>query len=292
MMTKLTVAVAQTYPRLGNIQHNLDCHLQTMDDVAAQGGQLVVFPELSLTGYYIRDLVAELACKPTPDDAIFGSLMDRSAQHQLDAVVGFVEEDGRGRFFISAAYLSRGNVLHVHRKVYLPTYTMFDDGRFFASGDAVRAFDTPYGRFGLLICEDYWHMSLPYVLWQDGADVMIFINASPGRGTSTQDRTASTRWVEMVSQAYGGLFTDYVINCNRVGYEDGIGFGGGSNIIDPEGEIALRGPDFEEALLFHTIDLNQLRRTRSRLPLLRDERPDLMTRELNRLMQQHGPNGR
>jgi predicted amidohydrolase len=287
-MRKLTVALAQTAPVLGNLQKNLDCHLEIMDQVAAQGGQLVVFPELSLTGYYVRDLVAELACKPTAQDPYFGVLLERTRQHQLDAVIGFIEEDQRGRFYISAAYLNSGDVLHVHRKVYLPTYTMFDDSRFFAPGDSVRAFDTPHGRFGLLVCEDYWHVSLPYILWQDGADVLIFVNASPGRGVSTHERTASTRWVEMVSQAYGGLFTEYIINCNRVGYEDGIGFGGGSNIIDPDGEVVLRCPDFEEAVLLHTIDLNQLRRTRSRLPLLRDERPDIMLRELNRLIQSSG----
>ena len=291
-MRQLNVALAQMYPQIGNVERNVARHLEIMDEVAQQGGQLVVFPELSLTGYYIRDLVAELACKPTREDSVFGVLLDRSAQHQLDAVIGFVEEDSRGRFYISAAYISRGDVLHVHRKVYLPTYTMFDDGRFFAAGNSVRAFDTPYGRFGLLICEDYWHISLPYVLWQDGADVLVFINASPGRGVSHDERAASIRWIEMVSRAYGGLFTNYIINCNRVGYEDGIAFGGGSNIVDPEGEVALRCPDYEEALELHTIDLNQLRRTRSRLPLLRDERPDIMARELNRLIEHHGLNGR
>lgn len=290
-MRQLTVALAQMYPVLGNLGRNLDCHLQIMDKVAAQGGQLVVFPELSMTGYYVRDLVAELACKPTHNDPYFSQLLARSAQHKLDAVIGFIEEDQRGRFYISAAYLSRGEVLHVHRKVYLPTYTMFDDRRFFAAGDSVRAFDTSFGRFGLLVCEDYWHISLPYILWQDGADVLIFINASPGRGIDTEPRAASSRWLEMVSQAYGGLFTNYIVNCNRVGYEDGIGFGGGSNIIDPDGEVVLRCPDFEEALLMHTLDLNQLRRTRAKLPLLRDERPDLMVRELTRLLAQHGGNG-
>jgi len=275
-------------PILGNLQKNLSSHLHIMDEVAAAGGQLVVFPELSMTGYYVRDLVAELAIKPTPQDPHFGALLARSAQHQLDAVIGFIEEDNRGRFYIAAAYISRGEVLHVHRKVYLPTYTMFDDSRYFAAGTGARAFDTPYGRAGLLICEDYWHVSLPYVLWQDGADLLIFINASPGRGVDGETRAASSRWVEMVSQAYGGLFTNYVVNCNRVGYEDGIAFGGGSNIIDPEGEVVLRCPDFAEALSLHTIDLNQLRRTRAHLPLLRDERPDILLREMQRLHHQDG----
>jgi predicted amidohydrolase len=281
----LTLALAQISPKVGALRDNLAQHLRLMEEASQGGANLVIFPELSLTGYYLRDLVAELACKPQADDPLFGPLLAQSDRLALDAVVGFVEEDRRGRFFISAAYLSRGRVLHVHRKVYLPTYTLFEDSRFFAAGDGARAFETPFGRFGLLVCEDYWHISLPYLLWQDGADLLIFINASPGRGLSADPRMASARWVEKVSQAYSGLFTVFVVNCNRVGYEDGVAFGGGSHVIDPDGETLLHCPYFEEALAFCTLDLNQIRRARARLPLLRDERPELLYWGLKRLIE-------
>lgn len=285
-MRKLTVALAQIAPLLGTLDKSLAKHLEWMDRAAKEGAQLVVFPELSLTGYYVRDMVAELACKPVADDPYFGQLLQKTAEHQLDAVIGFIEEDQRGRFYISAAYLSRGAVLHVHRKVYLPTYSMFDDGRYFAAGDTARAFDTPYGRFGVLVCEDFWHISLPYLLWQDGADVLLFINASPGRGiTEGKLGTDTTRWVERVARVYAGLFTNFVVCCNRVGYEDGIGFGGASIVADSDGEVVLRSPEFEESLLLYTLDLNDLRRTRAKLPLLRDERPDLLLRDLGRLLE-------
>ncbi|NJL95517.1 MAG: carbon-nitrogen hydrolase [Anaerolineae bacterium] len=283
-MSHLTVALAQVYPKLGSLHANLAHHLQILDDAAAQGAQLVIFPELSLTGYYLKDLVYELAQRPTADDPIFGQLLERTRQHSLDAVVGFVEEDARGRFYMASAYISCGDVLHVHRKIYLPTYGLFDDGRFFAPGETVRAFDTRFGRMGLLICEDFWHLSLPYLLWQDGADLMIFANSSPGRGLDTNERLASTRWVEMVNKAYGGMFANYVIQVNRVGYEDGLVFTGGSTVVDPEGDIVAQAPYFEAALLLHPLDLNQLRRTRSRLPLLRDERPEIVLRELQRIL--------
>jgi predicted amidohydrolase len=145
---------------------------------------------------------------------------------------------------------------------------------------------------GILICEDFWHVSPPYVLWMDGADVFIFCNASPSRGISTEDKLASSQWIEMVSQAYAGLFTNYVIQVNRVGFEDGIHFGGGSTLIAPDGMELARAPYFDEHLILHTIDLNDLRRTRSQLPLLRDERPHLMLHELNRIISAHGPHGR
>ena len=113
---------------------------------------------------------------------ILSSSLFSKRVENLDIVVGFVDEDTRHRFYIASAYLSAGRVLHVHHKVYLPTYALFDEGRFFAHGDSIRAFDTRFGRMGMLICEDFWHASPPYLLWLDGADVLLFSSASPGRG--------------------------------------------------------------------------------------------------------------
>jgi predicted amidohydrolase len=202
----------------------------------------------------------------------------------MDIVVGFVHEDKRQRFYTASAYLSRGECLHIHHKLYLPTYAMFDEGRYFDQGETARAFDTRFGRVGLLICEDFWHMSPAYLLWQDGADILIFHSASPSRGLDAGDRLSGSRWVELVNQAYGSMFTTYVLHCNRVGYEDGKNFWGGSSIVNPDGEFLTRGCYFDEALIVQPIDLNQLHRTRARLPLLRDERPDMVLRELGRIM--------
>jgi predicted amidohydrolase len=195
-----------------------------------------------------------------------------------------VDEDSRHRFFIATAYLSAGKVVHVHHKVYLPTYGLFDEGRFFAWGDSVRAFDTRFGRVGMLICEDFWHASPPYLLWLDGADIMLFSSASPGRGLTDKEKLESARWVERVSKAYASMFTSFVAHCNRVGFEDGLLFWGGATVNDPNGELLAQGPYFEEALTCVTVDLNQLRRTRARLPLLRDERTALVQKELDRIL--------
>ena len=176
-------------------------------------------------------------------------------------------------------------MLHVHHKVYLPTYGLFDEGRFFAWGDSVRAFDTRFGRAGLLICEDFWHTSPPYLLWLDGADIMLFTSASPGRGLTDREKLDSARWVERVNQAYASMFTSFVAHCNRVGFEDGLLFWGGATVNDPNGELLARGPYFEEALTVTQLDLNQLRRTRARLPLLRDERTNLTMSEMQRILQ-------
>jgi NAD+ synthase (glutamine-hydrolysing) len=284
--TKVTIGLAQIAPKIGDLNHNLALHLAQIDLAAQHGVDVLVFPELSLTGYNLQDLVYEVALSPTEPNPYFPALCEAAKAKNIDLMVGFVDRDARARYFIAAAYIdgAEGAVRHIHHKVYLPTYNMFDEGRYFAWGDAVRAFDTRFGRVGMLICEDFWHASPPYLLWLDRADVLLFQSASPGRGISSADRLGSAHWVQLVNQAYGSMFTNYIVHCNRVGYEDGLNFWGGSTIVDPDGEIMIEGPQHEPAFLVQTIDLNQLRRTRSRLPLLRDERTGLTARELARIL--------
>lgn len=278
---KLNLALAQISTKLGDVDANLEKHLSMTKQAREDGADLIVFPELSLTGYTLQDITPRVSRKPARDDPTFRHLLE--ASREIDMLVGFVDEDARHRFYIASAYLSEGEVLHVHHKVYLPTYGLFDEGRFFAWGDSIRAFDTRFGRVGVLICEDFWHASPPYLLWLDGADILLFTSASPGRGLTDESKLESARWVEHINRAYASLFTNFVIHSNRVGFEDGLHFWGGATIFDPDGKLVAQGPYFEEALTLAEIDLNQLHRTRSRLPLLRDERTALVQREMNRM---------
>ncbi|MBT3712911.1 MAG: carbon-nitrogen hydrolase, partial [Anaerolineae bacterium] len=245
-MTKIKLALAQINTKLGDVDANLEKHLDLIERARARETDLILFPELSLTGYTLQDLTPSVAHRPSADDPIFAPLL--KASHEIDMVVGFVDEDERHRFYIADAYLSKGEVVHVHHKVYLPTYGLFDEGRFFAWGDSIRAFDTRFGRVGMLICEDFWHISPPYLLWLDGADILLLTSASPGRGLKDDDRLESARWVEHTNRAYANLFTCFVAHSNRVGYEDGLNFWGGSTVYDPNGELLAKGPYHEEAL--------------------------------------------
>ena len=278
---KINLALAQFNTQLGNVQANLQKHLDLIDQAIAQNADVLIFPELSLTGYALQDLAIPSAIRPHQKDPVFYALLE--ASQKLDLMVGFVHEDRRHKFYIAAAYLAAGRIIHIHNKIYLPTYGMFDEGRFFAPGDAIRAFNTRYGRVGMLICEDFWHASPPYLLWLDGADILLFQSASPGRGLNQDPRLSSSAWVEHTNRAYAGLFTNFVAHANRVGYEDGLNFWGGSTIFDPNGDLVVRAPDFETTLTVAEIDLNQLHRSRARLPLLRDERTELVLRELERI---------
>ena len=279
---QFTLALAQIDTRLGDVHFNIEKHLEFIEEAKAKGANLIVFPELSLTGYALQDLAPTVAIQPTSEHPIFKQLL--LASIDIDIVVGFVETEERQRYYISGTYLSKGKFIHIHRKVYLPTYGLFDEGRFFAAGNRIQAFNTQYGRFGILICEDFWHASPPYLLWLDGADMLILISASPGRGLGDDERLESATWVERINQAYASLFTSHVVHTNRVGFEDGLHFWGGATVHAPDGEMLVRGPYHQEDLVIARIDQGKIRRTRTRLPLLRDERPEVTLRELERIL--------
>jgi predicted amidohydrolase len=279
---QIMLGLAQIKTVLGDVRANLDKHLSYIEQAKKQGVQVLCFPELSLTGYSLQDLTTDVSARPSPDDPVFKPVFE--ASRDMDLAVGFVDEDRRHRFFIAAAYISQGKLLHVHHKCYLPTYTLFDEGRHFAWGNHIQAFDTRFGRVGMLICEDFWHTSPPYLLWLDGADFLLLMSASPGRGLDSGDKLASARWVEHVTRAYASQFTNFVAHTNRVGFEDGFNFWGGSIVYDPDGDCIGQAPYFEEALLTVTLDTDHLHRTRARLPLLRDERASLTARTLERIL--------
>jgi predicted amidohydrolase len=277
------VALAQMAPKLGDLKANLDKHEDLIQQAKKEHANLIVFPELSLTGYFLEELAYHVSLRTDAKE------LQRLAKQAGDmaVVVGFVEETPDYHYCISGAFIEGGEIKHLHRKVYLPTYGMFTDQRYFAEGDRVQAFDASFGRCGLLICEDIWHNSTVSILAADRANFLISINSSPGRGVVTGGRTlGSSDAVEMLNRMYAQFFTSFVIFCNRVGYEDGINFWGGSEIIGPDGECLAKAPYFEEALICAEIDPSALRRVRISLPLLRDEKLELTVREYQRILKE------
>jgi predicted amidohydrolase len=275
-----TIALAQISPVLGDLERNLALHEKTAEEAIARGARLLVFPELSLTGYFLKDIVSSVAVPL--DGPIVGRLRDLS--RRIDLVVGCVEEARERLFFNAALYLSAGEIAHVHRKVYLPTYGIFDEQRYLAAGGRIRSFEAGIGRAAILICEDMWHPSAAYVASLDRMDTLIVPSASPGRGGLEQGSVfANARAWETINRAYAQLFTCYVIYVNRVGYEDGACFWGGSEVIGPTGEVVAKAPYLDDAVLVAAIDETELRRARMVNPLLRDEKLDVTMRELERV---------
>lgn len=277
----MKVGLAQISPNLGNLKKNLDLHLQSIDKARKKRADLLIFPELSLTGYTLKDLVEEVAIRPE-ESAPLREL--KRASRDIAIVLGFVEEKEKGLFYNSAAYLSGGEIIHIHRKVFLPTYGMFEEGRFFAGGRNFKTFTTPFGRMGLMICRDFLHYGACYLLFAGGADIIIVISAAPGRGMSEKNRLATSRMWELMGEAMSRFSTSFVIYCNRVGFEDGKVFAGGSFIYSPLGQLITRAAYFDRDFVLGDISLESLRSARKKWPFKRDDRPEIISEALQRIV--------
>lgn len=276
------IALAQLAPRLGRVDDNFELARGWLRRGVGEGAQLVAFPELALTGYLLADLVPEVAMRA--DDPRLAAL-SREAPGVLLAL-GFVEETDAHRFCNSAALLRDGQLIGVHRKVYLPTYGMFDEARFTRPGDRIRthAVGEPLGRIGLSICEDFWHASLPMLQALDGASLLVNLAAGPARAPGSSAGLAAIAGWHKMQDTYALLGTVPVAFCNRVGNEEGLTFWGGSRLLRADGSVVAEGPLYEEALVVGSIDSDDLRMQRYGLPLLSDERLELVRRELDRII--------
>ena len=280
MNTHFKIGIAQTSPRLGDVAANLALYEQAIARAKNENVELLIFPELSLTGYHLRDMVATVALRQESPEFI----QLRELSKSVACLAGLVEESPDFCFYNSAVYLSAGDVRHVHRKVYLPTYGMFDEQRYFARGDSVRAFDTPYGRAAALVCEDMWHPSTVYIAALDRALMLICPSSSPLRGIADKrQQDENARYWEAMNRVYAETFGVFVIYANRVGFEDGVGFWGGSEVINPFGQCIAKGHYYEEDFVTADISLDAVRRKRVAAPLLRDEDIDLTINELLRI---------
>src|SRR5437867_6750881 len=278
------LAIAQLRPTKGDYNANL----QKIGGVLAQIAKLdppvdlVVFPETATSGYFVEGGVRDVAVTA-------GTLFrDLTVEHEaagappVDVAVGFYEAF-QTHFYNSCLYASLGNassgnaspgVKHVHRKVFLPTYGVFDEERFVDRGRESRAFDTRWGRAAILVCEDAWHSISGTIAALQGAQLVIVPSASPARGTGMDEEgtrlpASVVRW-ERILKGIAGEHGVWVAFASLVGFEGGKGFPGGSVVVSPAGDIVLRGPLFEEAVLTYDVDFEEITRARAEAPLLAD----------------------
>ena len=283
------LAIAQLRPTKGDYGANL----QKIGGVLAQIAkldppvELVVFPETATSGYFVEGGVRDVAVTA-------GTLFrDLTVEHEaagarpLDVAIGFYEVF-QNHFYNSCLYASLGNaspgnvspgsasprIQHVHRKVFLPTYGVFDEERFVDRGREIRAFDTRWGRAAILICEDAWHSLSGSIAALQGAQLVIVPSASPARGTGMDEEgtrlpASVVRW-ERILRGIADEHGVWVGFASLVGFEGGKGFPGGSVVVSPAGEIVLRGPLFEEAVLTYDVDFDEITRARAEAPLLAD----------------------
>jgi predicted amidohydrolase len=274
-----TLGLAQIDCRLGDVDANLERHLEWIERARERKVDLLVFPELSLTGYRLLHLTGRVAMKA--EAPALRRLAE--AAGSMAVVAGFVEAHERGVLHNSAVLLGGdagdggdgGKSPFIHRKLYLPTYGLFQEERFFRAGRRLDLATFPWGRAGILICEDLWHPELARRLAVAGAKLILVTSAGPGR-VGASDTPANHEHWELLTRAVSLMDTCWVAYCNRVGWEEGSFYAGGSHIVRPGGEILCCAPFLDEHLLVAEIDLREVDRVRWRMPLLEDERSDIV----------------
>jgi predicted amidohydrolase len=278
----MRVALAQIDSILGDTEENLRRAKEVVAEAKDRGADLTVFPELSLSGYALGGLGDDVAIEAQSEPII--SLAE--AAGEMAVVVGFCEEGWRFQTYNSAAYLEGGVIRHVHRKLYLPNYRIYEEGKHYNPGQSMRAFDTRFGRMAMLICNDAWQTFLPFIAVQDGARVLI-IPADSGSYPYPELLDTKGYW-RGITRFYARMLECYVVFVNRVGKQDNLVFWGYSHVVDPWGTVAAEAPLHEEALITADIDLGNVRRRRREVPLVKEARLALLSRELNRLVEEGG----
>ncbi len=268
------VAQVQFRPRKARVEENLGRIAEAVVAAAEHGAQLVCFPETALTGYFLMGGVEEVAL-PAEDLVQRLEVAVLGLRHgtEIEVSLGFYEWD-QGEIFNSVLHAALGGphgarILHVHRKVFLPSYGVFDEGRYVSRGRRVDCYESALGRVATLICEDAWHSITSTIAALGGATVLLIASASPARGMTGTTPRSTRRWRSIcgrIAEEHGC----YVFRTDLVGFEGGKGFAGSSTAHDPDGELVTEGPLLEEALLITEIDTEEIAAARVRQPLTAD----------------------
>lgn len=266
MTGKFRIGIGQIPSLRGKVDHNLTLIEDAVDRAAGQGLSLVIFPELALTGYIVDSRFADLAVRL--DSEAIDRLKEMS--RKIDVILGFIEETPAAIFYNSSMHLSGGKILHLHRKIYLPTYGRFDERRYYGTGWDVSSYDTAYMRTAMLICGDAWHLPLAYLAAHGGADLLIIIAASSEEGLA-ETTPAPDAWRALCS-SYALTLSCFVVFANLAhGEKSEYTFWGGSFVAGPDGQFIAESRTAEADLLAAELDPRELRNQRIRLPFRRDD---------------------
>jgi predicted amidohydrolase len=278
------ITLAQVDSTLGDIDANVEHAAGIIARAVQHGSDLIVFPELHLSGYSVGEVEADLALH-TGDKRL--QWLAKQAE-DAGVVLAFPEAGPGGMHtYNSAAYYQAGQLLHVHRKLYLPNYLSFEERKHFTPGQSMRAFDTSAGsRAAIMVCNDAWQPQLAFLATQDGAQILVMPVTSAQ--SAFPERYDSQGYWRGITRFYGRMFQLFVVFVNRVGIEGGLRFWGGSHVIDPWGNVVHEAPENEEHLLAVDIDLSDVRRRRRDIPLVKEARLGLVHREIRRLLDEGG----
>lgn len=282
----LRIGVAQIDTRLATAEANLDKHLEYIERAQAEGVELLVFPETSLTGFPHREGAGDggvhqhaLSRRSAPIQRVLEAAGD------MVVVVGLLEEAPAAQFYNSALVLGRGEQLHLHRKLNLATYGNLEESKYFAQGRYVESFDLvpDTWRVSVLICADSWNPALVHLAALHGSTLLV-IPTNSAEDAVGAEFSNPDGW-DLTTRFYAMIYGMPLVMANRVGAESGQRFWGGSRIVDPLGNVLAEAPRHEEALLTAEISYESVRRARIQLPTVRDSNLALVQREIARLEQ-------
>lgn len=267
-----TVALVGLTPEKAEVGRNLDRIAEIVLQAQGEGAELVLFPETSVSGYFLEGGVLEVALT---QEALVEALWERlrgKVERPLDVCLGFYQSLG-GNLYNAAAYVELipggPRLVGVYQKFFLPTYGVFDEERFVSRGRNLGIYDTRLGRLAVLICEDVWHGILPTLVALNGAQAILVPAASPARGFTGPDIANHDRYRRLF-RAIGEEHGVFCMNAQLCGFEGGKGFVGGSMAVDPTGQTLAEGPLGEEHLMLVPIDLDLVTIARAHSPLLSD----------------------
>jgi predicted amidohydrolase len=280
----MRITLAQVDADLGDIDANVERASRVIGEAVEQSSDLIVFPELHLTGYSIGEVDADLSLQP--DDPRIEKLARAAAPAGL--LIGFVESGGAGpHTYNSTAFYQRGQLQHVHRKLYLPAYAPFEERNHFTPGPSLRAFPVDPGtRMAVLLCNDAWQPHLAFLAVQDGARVLL-VPAASAQSSFPEHYDSHEYWHD-ITHFYGRMYQVYVVFVNRAGAEGRLHFWGGSHVIDPWGNVVSEAGQQGEEILTVDVDLAEVRRRRRQVPLVKEARLGLLQREVGRLLEEGG----
>lgn len=279
----MRITLAQVDAVLGDVDANADRAERAVAGAVAAGSDLVVFPELHLTGYSIGGLPDDVSMRA--DDPRLARIARRAGE--AGVLAGFVEDGPGIHTYNTAGYFAGGELVHLHRKLYLPTYKSFEERKHFTPGPSLRAFQGACAtRMAVLLCNDAWQPQLAFLATQDGARVLL-VPAASAQSLFPDHYDSRTYWRD-ITRFYARMFQLFVVFVNRVGAEGDLRFWGGSHVVDPWGETVAEAPEGEEHVLTVDIDLADVRRRRRAIPLVKEARLGLIGREVTRLLDEGG----
>ncbi len=276
----MKVRAIQFSPALGNIAENLAFHLKKIEEAVSDKQDLIVFPELSISGYDLKDFVYDVSL--APGDEIVTQFSELS--RKIDIVIGAPFEETPGIVCNCALYFSKGELLHIHRKTQLPNFGMFEEEMIFKAGEQFRTFQAGEFTAGIIICREMLFPVIAYLYYLQGVDFLIGISNSPFRAFSKADGFSSLKLWERVGEIYAINYHQNYVFVNRTGFEDGIGFGGGSFYAAPGRGIVKKAAFFDAEALDFEVSKDAVRKSRMGGNYFRDEKPDIIFNELKRIL--------